>query len=56
MLAFRRNGARIAPRAGSSRWAMRACIARCPSSDQLIVSFFCPTCAFFGSVSDSTPS
>lgn len=27
-----------------------------PPSDQLIVSFFCPTGAFFGNVSDSTPS
>lgn len=31
-------------------------IARCLPPDQLIVSFFCPTGAFFGNVSDSTPS
>ncbi len=56
MRPLQRNGARIAPRAGSSRWAIRVGIARCLSPDQLIVSFFCPTSAFFGNVSDSTPS
>lgn len=50
------KSARIAPRAGLSLRATRACVARRLAPDQLIVSFFCPTGAFFGSVSDSTPS
>lgn len=49
------NGARITPRAGLS-WAMYTCTARGLLTGQLIASFFCATGAFFGSVSDSTPS
>ncbi len=53
---FNEDGARIAPRAGIPLRTTRARIARCLPSDQLMASFFCATGAFFGSVSDSTPS